>query len=287
MGEIVYLNGAFLPRQEAKIPVMDYGFLFGYGLFETMRAYAGRVFRLDSHLARLAVSAATLGIPVDTSILKNAIVDTVAKNGLKEARVRTTVSAGEGGPVPDTRTCTCPTTLVVATRYAPYPRKIYERGFRVIISSTRRNSRSPVPAMKTTGYLENLLSRQEARVAAADDALLLNDRGKLAEASTSNVFLVKGNTLKTPRTENGILPGITRDVILELALQIGITTLEADILPDELLSANEAFLTSSLMEVMPLTGISGKAIGSGKPGAVTGKLAAAYKDLVLKETTTA
>lgn len=284
MEEIVYLNGALTPRNEAKIPVMDYGFLYGYGLFETMRAYGGTVFRLDSHLTRLARSAAVLGIPVETAVLRNAVMDTLKANGLQDARVRLTVSIGEGSPVPDPRTCKSPTILVVAAKYAPYPPEIYEKGFRVMVSSIHRSSQSPVPGMKTANYLECLLARQEARNAAADDAILSNEKGQLAEASTSNVFLVGHNTLKTPGIESGILPGITRGVILELSPRLGIKTLEAVIGMNELMNADEVFLSNSLIEVMPVTAISGKTIGPGKPGATTRRLMNAYKDLVLRET---
>lgn len=284
VGEIVYLNGALIPRSEAKISVMDYGFLFGYGLFETMRAYNGVVFRLDSHLARLAKSAERLEIRIDTTSLKNAVMAPIQANKLKEARVRLTVSVGEGSLVPDVRTCINPTILVMAAKYTPYPPEIYERGFSVIISSIHRNSQSPVSRMKTANYLESLLSRQEARTQGVDDALLLNEKGQLAEATTSNLFLVSRNILKTPRLESGILPGVTRGVILELASRLGIEALEADIQLEELMAAGEAFLTNSIIEVMPVTAISGKAIGSGRPGAITRQLMTAYKDLVLRET---
>lgn len=284
MEEIIYFNGALVPRREATIPVMDYGFLFGYGLFETMRAYGGMVFRLNSHLDRLVKSAEVLGIAVEVPTLKRAVEDTIRANGLREARVRVTVSIGEGSLVPDPRTCTKPTVLVIAGGYVPYAEEVYQKGFRVIVSSIHRNSQSPVPGMKTANYLESLLSRKEARNAGVDDALLLNERGLLAEASTSNVFLVSKRILKTPRTENGILPGITRGVILELASQLNIKAVEVDVTLEELLAADEVFLTNSLMEVMPVTAMSGKVVGPGRPGAITRKLMTAYKDLVLKET---
>jgi len=284
MEEIVYLNGAMVPRSQAKIPAMDYGFLYGYGLFETMRAYSGTVFRLDSHIARLAKSADRLGIAVDTAILKKAVTDTLKANGLREARVRLTVSIGEGSLVPDLHSCTAPGVLVVAAKYTPYADEVYQRGFRVIVSSIHRNSQSPVPAMKTANYMESLLARQEAKAAGVDDALFLNEKGQLAEVSTSNIFLVSKNVLKTPRQESGILPGITRGVILELAPQMGIMALESDILLEEIVGADEAFLTNSILEIMPVTNLNGKAIRDGRPGPITCRLMSAYKDLVLRET---
>ena len=177
-----------------------------------------------------------------------------------------------------------PTILVTAVRYTPYTEEIYEKGFRVITSLVRRNSQSPLPGMKTTCFLESLLARQEARAAGADDALLLNDRGYLAEASSSNVFIVANNTLKTPGLENGILPGITRKVVLELASELGIKIVEFDIRPEELTNADEAFITNSMTEIMPVTSIDGKIISSGNPGPVTQKLVNIYKYKVIKET---
>ncbi len=284
MEEIVYLNGAMVPRSQAKIPAMDYGFLYGYGLFETMRAYSGVVFRLDSHIARLAKSANILGIAVDTAVLKKAVMDTLKANRLRDARVRLTASIGEGSLMPDLHSCTAPSVLVVAAKYIPYADEVYRRGFRVIVSSIRRNGQSPVPAMKTANYMESLLARQEAKTAGVDDALFLNEKGQVTEASTSNVFLVSQNVLRTPRQESGILPGITKDAILELAPQIGIMALETDILPEEIAEADEAFLTNSVVEIMPVTNLDGKAIRDGRPGPITRRLMSGYKDLVLRET---
>jgi branched-subunit amino acid aminotransferase/4-amino-4-deoxychorismate lyase len=247
MGEIVYLNGAMVPRSQAQISALDYGFLYGYGLFETMRTYDGTVFRLDNHIARLAKSADRLGIAVDTAILDKAVTDTLKANGLRDARVRLTVSIGEGSLVPDLYSCTAPNVLVVAAKYTPYPDEVYQRGFRVIVSSIRRNSQSPVPAMKTANYMESLLARQEAKTAGVDDVLFLNEKGQVTEASTSNIFMVSKNVLKTPRQGSGILPGITRDVILELAPQMDVIALEADILPEEIMETDEVFLTNSVV----------------------------------------
>ncbi len=283
MSEIVYLNGSLMPRSQASISVLDYGFLYGFGLFETMRAYGGHVFRLDSHLSRLACSAEILGLPIEALDLRGAVMDTIQANKLSDARIRITISIGEGGMVPDPSTCEKPTVLIMAGHYKPYPKQVYEKGFRGVVSSIRRNSQSPLSRLKSTNYLESMLARQEARAAGVDEALCLNEKGLLAEASMSNVFLVAEGTLKTPAQENGILPGITREAILELATQLGINTLEHDIRLDELFQAQEAFLTNSLIEVMPLTEMDGKPIGSGKPGPITKRLTAAYKELVLAE----
>lgn len=283
MSEMVYLNGSLVPRADARIAVMDYGFLYGYGLFETMRAYRGKVFRLDRHLERLTDSAEMLGIAVDKSVLKNAVMDTVKANGLSEARIRLTVSIGEGGTVPDPASCGEPTVLVVAGEYQPLPDEVYEKGYRVIVSSIHRNSQSPVSQIKSLNFLENMLSRQEARTAGVDEAICLNEKGMLAEAGMSNVFMVVDGTLKTPGIASGFLPGVTREAVLEIARKLEIPVSEDDITLDELFQADEAFLTNSVMEVMPLTEVDGKLIGSGTPGQVTWKLTAAYEEMVWRE----
>ncbi len=280
MSEIVYLNGSLIPRSQARISALDYGFLYGFGFFETMRAYGGQVFRLDSHLNRLARSAEILGLPIEALDLKGAVMDTIQANKLSEARVRITISIGEGGMVPDPSSCTQPTVLILAGPYKPYPKQVYEKGFRAVVSSIRRNSQSPLSRLKSANYLENMLAKQEARAAGVDEAICLNEKGLLAEASMSNIFLVNDGILRTPGEESGILPGITRKVVLELASQLGINTFEQDIRLDELFQTQEAFLTNSLMEIMPLTEVGGKPVGSGEAESVTRRLMANYKKLV-------
>ncbi|MCK5434633.1 MAG: aminotransferase class IV, partial [Dehalococcoidales bacterium] len=156
MSEIVYLNGSLIPRSQASISALDYGFLYGYGLFETMRAYGGRVFRLDNHLRRLARSAEVLGLPIGTLNLEDAVMDTIQANQLSEARIRIAISIGEGGMVPDPSTCNRPTVLILAGHYQPYPEEVYEKGFRAVVSSIRRNSGSPLSRLKSANYLESL-----------------------------------------------------------------------------------------------------------------------------------
>jgi branched-chain amino acid aminotransferase group I len=285
MGEIVYLNGSLMPRSQASISAMDYGFLYGFGLFETMRAYEGQVFRLDSHLSRLAHSAEILGFQIEALDLKGAVMDTIHANKLSDARVRITISIGEGGIVPDPSTCTQPTVLILAGHYKPYPEQVYEKGFSAVVSSIRRNSQSPLSRLKSANYLENMLAKQEARAAGVDEALCLNEKGLLAEASMSNIFLVNDGVLRTPGRESGILPGITREVVLEMASQLGISTFEQDISLDELFQTQEAFLTNSLIEIMPLTEIDGKLVGSGRRGPVAQRLMADYRKLVLASMT--
>ncbi len=283
MADLVHLNGSLLPSVEARIAALDYGFLYGYGLFETMRAYAGRVFRLDRHLHRLARSAETLEIIVDTAVLRSAITETIVANHLGDARVRLTVSAGECASVPDPASYTRPTVLVVAGEYRPLPEDAYRRGYRAVTASLRRNHRSPLVRIKSLNFAENLLARQEARRAGVDEAVLLNDRDRIAEASMSNLFAVTGNALRTPPLDAGLLAGVTRETVLELAQRLGIVAVEDDITLDELRQVDEAFLTNSVIEVMPLTGLDGQAIGDGAAGPVTLKLRGAYRELVRSE----
>ena len=285
--EIVYLNGALFPRSQARISPFDHGFLYGYGLYETMRAYSGRFFRLEQHLARLAHSAEMLGLSSGLAQydLEKAVYDTLAANGLQDARVRLTVSAGEGDMIPDPRTCVGPTVLVMAKALVPQPAEVYQRGFKAMISSIRQNSQSPLAQIKSANNLNNILAKSEARAAGFDDALFLNEQGFLAEASSSNIFIISQGILTTPSLESGALGGITRQVVLELAASLGIAVKEENALTVEaLLQADEAFLTNSIIEIMPLTEVDGQPVGSGVPGRMTQRLMAAYKDLVAKET---
>jgi branched-chain amino acid aminotransferase len=283
MPDMVYLNGKYMPLSEAKIAVTDYGFLFGYGLYETMRAYHGRLFRLKDHLERLGKAARTLNLPCDAAELEKAVPETLRRSGVEEARVRLSLTAGEGSLTPDPRTCRQPTVLVTVIPYIPFTAEIYQRGFSLLTSAIFRNSRSRLPGMKTTCFLENMLARQQAREGGADEALLLNEKGELAEASSSNLFLVSGGVLITPAIESGILPGITRKIVLELAEGLGIRNERTIMWPQELEMAEEAFLTNSLIEVMPVTVIDSQPVGKGRPGALTQQLQAAYERLVAKE----
>ncbi len=277
MNEIVYLNGSLVPAGRAKISPLDYGFLYGFGLFETMRAYDGRVFKLEAHLDRLARGVKTLGLPPVTLDLNQAVADTLSANKLNSARIRITVSAGEGSPNPDPASCTKPTILITARDYRPPAEEIYEKGYKAIISSIRRNAESPLSRLKSTNYLDNLLAKQEAKNKGVDEAIFLNEHDLVAEASMCNIFIVSEGVLKTPRVQNGVLPGITREVVLQLVPKVGVEAVEEDIYLGELLEAEEAFLTNSMFEVMPLVKVAGKRIGMSKPGEVTRKIGAAYR----------
>jgi branched-chain amino acid aminotransferase group I len=286
MAEIIYLNGRLIPRFEAKLSPFDHGFLYGYGLFETMRAYNGHIFRLDSHLTRLRRSAESLGLTHSViasgakQSLESACMATLEANRLKDARIRLTVSAGEGDMTPDPGTCPSPTVLITARNLVPLPPEKYETGFKAVISFLRRNSQSPLSRLKSTCYMENILARTAARAIGYDEAIFLNEQGYLAEGSSTNIFLVSHGELITPCFESGVLPGITRDAVLEIARTSNIKATERWVQLNELIAAEEAFVTNSILELMPLVSVEGRPIGSGKPGKLTGDLLFAYRKLV-------
>lgn len=287
MAEIVYLNGRLVPHSEAKLSPFDHGFLYGYGLFETMRAYDGHIFRLDAHLTRLRCSADSIGLTHEIltteegkQSLKAACTAMLAANGLKDARIRLTVSAGEGDMTPDPGTCSSPTVLITARNLDPIPPEKYEAGFKAAIASLRRNSQSPLSRLKSTCYLENSLARRAARAGGYDEAIFLNEQGYLAEGSSTNIFLVSRGELITPCFESGVLPGITRDTVLEIAGTLSIKATERWVEPNELIEAQEAFLTNSILELVPLVSVEGRPVGTGKPGKLTGDLLFAYRKLV-------
>jgi branched-chain amino acid aminotransferase len=286
MAEIIYLNGQLIPRSKAKLSPFDHGFLYGYGLFETMRAYNGHIFRLDRHLARLRRSAQSLGLTHSViaseakQSLESACMATLEANELKDARLRLTVSAGEGDMTPDPSTCSSPTILITAQNLVPLPPEKYETGFKAAVSFLRRNSQSPLSRLKSTCYMENILARTAARAIGYDEAIFLNEQGYLAEGSSTNIFLVSHGELITPCFESGVLPGITRDAVLEIARTSNIKATERWVQLNELIEAEEAFVTNSILELMPLVSVEGRPIGSGKPGKLTGDLLFAYRKLV-------
>ena len=285
MEEIIYINGNLIPSSQAKLSPFNFGFLYGYGIFETMRCYQGSIFGLDRHLARLHDAAEMLNIASKLTAfdLKKACLDVIKANNLNEARLRLTVTAGEGDIIPNPDACKDITVFIVARKLVPPPTEKYEQGFSAIISSYRRNSQSPLSRLKSTSYLENVLARHEARAASVDEAVLLNEKNSVAEGGTTNVFLLSGQLLITPSIESGALPGIIREVVLELAKSMGITTVVKQVELGELTTADEAFLTNSIIEIMPLTRLDNKPIGSGKPGSITQQLMSSYRKLVSKQ----
>jgi branched-chain amino acid aminotransferase len=285
MEGLIYINGTLVPWGEARISPFDRGYLYGYGLFETMRSYGGHVFSLDRHLARLMHSAGRIGIDagLDRVTLRQAIHSTLEANKLADARIRLTVTAAEGerGLVPPTSGNL--TIMVVAEELVLPPPRAYGEGIRAAVVGTSRNSQSPLSSIKSVAYLDNLISHAEAVAAGADEAILLNERGFVAECSTSNIFLVVGGRLLTPSAESGILPGVTREEVIEMAPSLGVAVGEEEISLAVLRRADEAFLTNSVVEVMPIVEVDGKPVGTGKPGQVTKILMEAYRELVNRQ----
>ena len=283
---LVYLNGRIVPAREARVSVYDQGLLYGYGLFETMRAYGGRVFRASEHLERLADSARDLDLPLGGRLdeLANAVDETVAANRLADARIRLTVTAGDSASGPALPASSDPTVLVTASPLPPADSRDrdYERGWRVVAASRARQSRSVTAAHKTLSYLENLVARAEAAGEGADEALILNERGCLSEGAMANVFVVKDGRLLTPATDCGLLEGVTRRAVINLA-ETRMTVAEEWIPLDHALEADEIFVTNSVIEIMPVTEIGGRVIGGGAPGEVTRAVTRDYRRLVAEE----
>ncbi len=291
MEEMVYLDGSPVPRHEARVSVYDHGFLYGYGLFETMRAYHGRIFLLERHLERLMRGAEAIGMGERLAglDLARACRETLAANRLAEARVRLTVTNGVSDAFPWMAEPEKPTVVIAARAFEPIPRAKYERGYQAAIASTCRCAHSPIAGVKSVDYLVNVLARREAAAHGLDEALLLDDRGCVAEGGNSNIFFVRDGGLVTPSLASGILPGITREVVMELAAKLDIKIEEADIKLSYLGRFEESFLTSSVIEVMPLVAVrevSGNLVtfGKGKPGEVTRRLLEAYREMVQGET---
>jgi branched-chain amino acid aminotransferase group I len=293
MEEKVYLNGSLVPRSQALLSVSDHGFLYGYGLFETMRAYHGKLFLLDRHIMRLQNAAEIIGLgPKLAGIdLEQACRDTLAANKLKNARLRLTVTNGEGLALPWVDAGGAPTIVVTARPYTPFAAQKYHEGFKAGLASVRRSRQSVVSSVKSINYLLNVMARMEAAAGGLDEALLLNDDGYIAEGGASNVFFVRSSRLVTPSLRSGIIPGVTRDVVMELAEGLGIGSTEGTVGLAIIKQCDEAFLTNALIEIMPLVAVRDEAgreitIGNGKPGQVTRKLMAAYKQRVAGNTAT-
>lgn len=282
MGEIVYLNGEFIPKEQALISIDDGGFLYGFGIFETMRAYNGKVFRLSKHLDRLEVSQKLVGLKLDigTEELRRIVEETVKRNRLSDAYVRMTLSSGVEKP----------TVVVFARSLEKYLKNYkydldyyYQNGMRAVKVSERSNPHSLVTKIKSLNYLQNLIAKKEAKEKGADEAILINTSGYVSEGAASNLFLVQGGRVFTPPLEAGLLPGVTREVVEELADEAGIELRETEFRLEEMRAADECFLTNSMLEVMPVTDIDDHAIGDGRPGKITAILRESYRELVSQE----
>lgn len=280
MSRIIYLDGRYVPEEEALVSVFDHGFLYGDGVFEGIRSYNGRVFRLDEHLARFYDSAKSimLTIPESYEEMKEAILQTIRANKLQDSYIRAVVSRGKGDLGLDPRKCEKATTVIIASSISLYPEELYEQGLAVITVATRRNAPDALdPQIKSLNYLNNILVKIEANRAGVMEAVMLNGQGYVAEGTGDNIFIVKNSKVITPPSYVGALPGITRDVIMELAAAAGYTVLERPFTRHELYVADECFLTGTAAEVIPVIDVDGRQIGDGKPGAITNDLITRFR----------
>ncbi len=292
----VYLNGQFLPEEQAHISVFDHGFLYGDGIYETLRTYHGHIFMGTRHIARLYQSAQFIGltIPLEESAWPTLLDHTLKKNGLgvhgpsdssskgqtvSDAYIRITVSRGTGDIGLDPALCSSPTVLIIAKPLQPYPAHLFERGIHLALVSIRRNSAAALPPqIKSLNFLNNILAKAEASSKGASDSLMLNTDGFLAECSTSNFFFVREGRLHTPSVQCGILEGITREMVLGLTKEQGIPTEEGTYRPEVLSAAEECFVTNTSMEIMPVTQVDQTIIGNGHPGPLTCRLRSLFKE---------
>ena len=282
----VYIDGRLVERAEAKVSVFDHGLLYGDGVFEGIRTYNGRVFKLDEHLRRLEDSARALmlKIPLDRAQMQAAVLETLRANGLKDAYIRLVVTRGEGDLGLDPRKCPKATVIIITDRITLYPEEFYRKGLSVMTVATRRNLPEAVnPRIKSLNYLNNILAKIEANNFGVMEAIMLNNEGYVAECTGDNIFVVRGGRLVTPPTYLGALDGITREVTLGLARRMGVPTAEETMTRYEIYTADECFLTGTAAEIIPVSNVDGRPIGTGEPGPLTMKLVEAYKELTRTE----
>ena len=271
----IYLNDRFVDRKEAVVSVFDHGYLYGDGIYETLRAYGGRIFMLQHHLARLQRSGRSIGLdnPIPEKEWPALLREAVNRNGLTDAYLRITISRGEGEIGLDPALCPRPTVVILAKPFAPYPPHLFQDGVSLAILQVRRNlSTALSPQIKSLNFLNNILAKQEATRVRAFDGIMLNADGHLTECSISNLFFVRGGHLCTPSLDCGILDGITREVVLLLARENGVPFEEGRYKTEALRQADECFLTNTTMEIMPVREVDHIPVGSGCPGPLTLKL---------------
>ena len=278
----IYLNGELVDRDKAVVSVFDHGLLYGDGVFEGIRAYNGRVFKLKEHIDRLFCSAKAilLTIPLSHEAITKAVVDSCRRNKIRNGYIRLVVTRGVGGLGLNPNKCKTPSVIVIADKIQVYPPAMYQRGMDIVTVATTRNLHSAVnPAIKSLNYLNNILAKIEANNAGVEEAIMLNSEGFVSECTADNIFIVKGNHLMTPPLSAGALYGITRGVVMELARENGLSVSEPNLTRYDLFNADECFLTGTGAELIPVVKIDGRVIGDGKPGAITKDLVVRYHAL--------
>src|SRR3989454_849160 len=280
----VYVDGKFYPQSEAKVSVFDHGLLYGDGVFEGIRAYNGRVFKLDRHLERLyhSAKAIDLKIPHTKEEMGNIILETCRRNDIREGYIRPVITRGKGDLGLDPRKCKSgPSVVVIAQPGISLYGKVYERGLKVVTSSYRRvPPQSLSPSIKSLNYLNNIMARVEANQYGADEALMLDIHGYVSEATAENFFIVRNSTIVTPWTSTN-LPGVTRETVLEIVPQLGLKAEERLFTLYDVWSSDEAFISGTAAEIGPVVELDGRIIGDGKPGPTTKKIMKAFRDLVM------
>jgi len=278
----IFIDGKFYSERDAKVSVFDHGLLYGDGVFEGIRAYNGRVFKLKEHIDRLYSSAHALllNIPMTQAQLCQATVDTVKANKLKDSYIRLVVTRGVGTLGLNPKSCKQPSIIIIAGKIQVYPPELYARGMDIVTVPTVRNLHSAVnPAIKSLNYLNNILAKIEANNAGVEEAVMLNSEGYVAEGTADNLFIVKNGELYTPPLSAGALYGITRATVIELAQQACVKVCEPNLTRYDLFNADECFVTGTGAEIMPVVKIDGRAIGNGKPGPLTKRLTREYHAL--------
>jgi branched-chain amino acid aminotransferase len=282
---IIYYDGKYVPDDQAKVSVFDHGFLYGDGVFEGIRAYNGKIFRLKEHLDRLYDSAKTIDIhpPISKEEMTEAICETLRKNNLTDAYIRPIITRGVGNLGLDPRKCPKPSVIVIAVTWGAMYGDLYEKGLNGVTVSVRRNpAESMPPNVKSLNYLNNILAKIEANYKGGDEAIFFDTNGYLSEGSGDNLYIVKNGEIITPPTLNN-LRGVTRMVLIEIAKSLGITVKEQNMGYFDLYTADEIICTGTAAEVAPITWVDGRTIGSGKPGPVTRQLMAAFKTVTETE----
>lgn len=278
----IYIDGKYLEEADAKISVFDHGLLYGDGIFEGIRAYNGRVFRLKEHIDRLFYSAKAilLNIPLTHEQMVKAVVETCRQNNLREGYIRLVVTRGIGTLGLNPNRCKNPSVIIIADKIQLYPKEMYDNGLDIVTVPTTRNLHNSLnPAIKSLNYLNNILAKIEANNSNVEEAVMLNADGYVAECTGDNIFIIKGNQLLTPPLSAGALYGITRGVAMDLAREEGLQVSEPNLTRYDLFNADECFLTGTGAEMIPVVKIDGRIIGNGKPGPVIKKLTAKYHAL--------
>jgi len=283
MSPKVYIGGKLYDKSEAKVSVFDHGLLYGDGVFEGIRAYSGRVFRIKKHVDRLYASAVAihLQIPMTREAMADAITDTLAYNKLTNAYIRVVVTRGAGSLGLDPRRTSDPQVIIITDAISLYPEELYEHGLKIITAATIRSHPNTVnPRVKSLNYLNNILAKMEGANAGCLEALMLNHKGDVAECTGDNIFVVRNGEIHTPSIDSGILEGITREAAIELAREAGIKVIERTMDRYDVYTADECFLTGTAAEVIPVVECDGRPLGTGRPGPITRDLLQRFHALV-------